>query len=130
MYREIDVLVSAAKICGAEDNDMELFKIRRKAMALDKENKYNSEYGLDATLNYHTINMRSRFKDIRTKDRNNNSVEQKTEPYFYRVERGKYWLLKNKDIKLFIIALENNLDVVYKDLYSLQQLENEVEKIK
>jgi hypothetical protein len=75
MYREIDVLVSAAKICGAEDNDMELFKIRRKAMALDKENKYNSEYGLDATLNYHTINMRSRFKDIRTKDRNNNSVE-------------------------------------------------------
>jgi hypothetical protein len=39
-------------------------------------------------------------------------------------------LLKNKDIKLFIIALENNLDVVYKDLYSLQQLENEVEKIK
>lgn len=83
MIREIDLLVSAAKLFGAEESDTELYKIRKKAMALDTENKYNSEDGLDTMLNYHTINMRSRFEDSHIKDRNNNSAKWKTEPYFY-----------------------------------------------
>ena len=129
MNREIDLLVDAAEILDARNTDTELQRIRKKAMSMDKENKYNSEEGLDASLNYHTINMRSRFRDIVNKDRNNNRVEWKREPYFYWVERGIYRLLKNDEKDIFRIAIDKDLDIIYKDFYSLYQLKNEVKKI-
>jgi len=127
MRRAIDLLVEAAELLDARNNNVELWRIRKKAMDMDKENKYNSEDGLDATLNYHTINMRSRFRDIINKDRNNN-IEWKTEPYFYWVERGIYRLLKSDEKEIFKIAVDNNLDIIYKDFYTLNQLKNEVKK--
>ena len=61
MKKQIDVLVEAEKILGADISGMELSKILKKSMEIDLEHKYNSMDGLAATLNFHTINMRSRF---------------------------------------------------------------------
>lgn len=129
MNRAIDLLVNAAELLNAKYTDIEIYKIRKKAMSMDKDNKYNSEDGLDAILNYHTINMRSRFKDIVNKDRNNDSVKWKREPYFIWVESGIYRLLKDDEKEIFRIALEKDLDIVYKDFYPLHKLKNEVKKI-
>ncbi|GAI06686.1 unnamed protein product [marine sediment metagenome] len=129
MSRAIDLLVEAAELLDSRNNDTELWRIRKKAMSMDKDNKYNSEDGLDATLNYHTINMRSRFRDIINKDKNNNNIEWKTEPYFYWVDRGIYRLLKSDEKEIFKIAVENDLDIIYKDFYSMYQLKNKVKKI-
>ena len=128
MSKAIDLLVNAAKLCGAEDNNIELQKIRKKAMEIDKENIYNSEDGLDATLNQHTINMRSRFWNTKNKDRNNNNIAWKVEPYFYWAERGIYRLLKNDEKEIFRNAVGNNLEIIYKDFYTMYQLKNEVDK--
>lgn len=128
MSTAIDLLVAAAELLDSKNNDTELWRVRKKAMSMDKENKYNSEDGLDAILNYHTINMRSRLKDINNKDRNNKDVEWKTEPYFYWVERGIYRLLKSDEKEIFKIAVENEIDIIYKDFYSINQLKNKVKE--
>jgi len=130
MTRAIDLLVNAAETLDAKYSDTELSKIRRKAMSMDKENIFNSEDGLDAILNYHTINMRSRFRDIVNKDKNNDKVEWKKEPYFLWVERGVHRLLKDDEIEIFKIAVDNDLDIIYKDFYLLSQLKNGIKRIK
>ena len=96
----------------------------------NKENIHNSEDGLDATLNQHTINMQSRFWNTKNKDRDNNNISWKVEPYFYWVERGIYRLLKNDEKEIFRTAADNNLEIIYKDFYSIYQLKlkNEVDK--
>ena len=102
--RAIDLLVEAAKSLRADQKSVALMNIRKKAMKLDKQNSFNSEDGLDAELSYHTVNMRSRF--INSIDRDKNSFPAwKSEPFFYRVDRGIYKLLTEDEKKLFKTAI-------------------------
>jgi len=122
MKRLIDLLVEAAKELGAESFDVSLSAIRKKAMQLDVGSDYK-ESSYDAELNYHAVNMRSRFPNPPDKNKIG-SARWKDEPYFYRVSIGVYRLLSGKDKEIFRLAVQNNLDIVYKDEYDFGILRN------
>ena len=90
-------------------------------MKMDSEHKFNSEEGLAATLNFHTINMCSRFQHPAEKDKFHSS-NWKNEPYFYRVDKGIYRLLSDEEKDMFKKALQGNLDIVYRDEFTIFQL--------
>lgn len=121
MKRQIDLLVEVSKILGADIKGIELSRIIKQAMKMDSEHRFNSEDGMAATLNYHTINMRSRFIKPQIKDRNI-SADWKTEPYFYRIEKGIYGLLSEEEKDLFKKAIEKEIELVYRDEFTLFQL--------
>ena len=124
MYRLIDLIVEAAISLNAEYQAVQLCNIRKKAINLDKESRYKeSSYG--AELNYHTINMKSRFFNEKEKEPGV-SARWKNEPYFYRVEPRFYKLLSEEDKRVFYLALNNDLDIVYKDEYPLEILYSRV----
>jgi hypothetical protein len=122
MKRIIDLLVEAAKNLGAESFGVSLKAIRDRAMELDVEGNYK-ESSFDAELNYHTVNMRSRFPKPPDKNRTG-PAPWKDEPYFYRIERGIYKLLSEDDKRIFKKAVEMDLDIVYKDDYEFELLKS------
>ena len=124
MYRLIDLLVEAAISLNAEYQAVQLCNIRKKAISLDKEHKYK-ESSYDAELNYHTINMKSRFFSIKEKTPGV-SAQWKREPYFCRTSTRFYKLLSEEDKRFFYLAINNDLDIVYKDEYPLETLYSSV----
>ena len=124
MKRVIDLLVEAAKELGAESFDVSLKLIRDKAMLLDVENNYK-ETSYDAELNFHTVNMKSRFTNPPDKNRVG-SARWKDEPYFYKVSRGRYSLLSEDGKRAFKLAIKKDLDIVYKDDYEFKLLKSKL----
>ena len=120
MTRLIDLIIEAATSLNAEYQPVQLGNIRKKAISLDNEQKYK-ESSYDAELNFHTINMKSRFFDKKEKTPGA-AATWKREPYFHRTSAGFYKLLSKEDKRVFYLALNNNLDIVYKDEYPLEIL--------
>lgn len=93
-------------------------------MELDLDNNYK-ESSYDTELNFHAVNMRSRFPN--PPDRNRTSpASWKDKPYFYRVSRGMYKLLTESDKKDFELAVKKDLDIIYKDDYEFGLLKNKL----
>ena len=73
----------------------------------------------DATLNYHCINMRSRFPAPANKQR---PASWLSRPVFKRVERARYMLLSDEEIARFRRCVEANRPLVYEDEYDVADL--------
>ncbi|MBM3700897.1 MAG: hypothetical protein FJW68_08335 [Actinobacteria bacterium] len=121
MRRQIDILVEVAQLLGADKDGIELSRIIKQVMKMDSENRFNSEEGIAATLNYHTINMRSRFQYPAEKDKSH-LTSWKSEPYFYREDRGIYRLLSDEEKAIFRKAVDDELDIIYRDEFTVFQL--------
>lgn len=127
MIRLINLIVEAAKILNAEYQPVQLSSVREKVLSLDRKQRYK-ESSYNAELNYHTINMKSRFFDKKEKE-SGAAARWKSEPYFYRTSPGFYRLLSDEDKRIFNLALKNDLDIVYKDEYTLELLYSRVENL-
>jgi len=116
----IDLIVEAARQIGADRWPMSL---------TDLYNAYRQAYpgigkgatrgSFDATVNYHCINMRSRFPD--TNDRRKPAYWL-SRPVFKRVARAQYMLLSNEELAHFRAAVENDNPLVYEDQFDLADL--------
>jgi hypothetical protein len=122
MNRIIDILVEAARKSGAESFDISLKTIRDLATKLDSEGNHK-ESSYDSELNYHTVNMKSRFTNPLDKNRFG-PARWKDEPYFYKVGRGQYRLLTEDDKKIFKEAIKQNLDIVFEKDYEFNLLKS------
>lgn len=117
----IDLAVEAAKQLEADRDIVRLAEIRNKASKIAGKDIQSGSF--DATLNYHTINMRSRFMKPNIRDKGD-STDWKNRPEFYREGRGLYRLLtdEEKEIILKLIRMDNQ--VIYKDeptIYEMKQ---------
>ncbi len=116
----IDLIVESAHHIGAD---------RRPISLTDLYNAYRQVYpgvvkgatrgSFDATLNYHCINMRSRFPNVSNRRKPANWLSR---PVFKRVARAQYMLLSNEEIARFHHAVEEDNPVVYADEYDVADL--------
>jgi hypothetical protein len=118
--RLITLIVSVARKIGADHKEVSLKEIRETYEgAYPHIGKGKAPGSLDATLNYHCINMKSRFPDPRDKKRKTYWQE---EPFFKRVSRGRYMLLSKDEIVRFRKCLEADHPLVYEDDYDVAEL--------
>jgi len=127
MKRLIDLIVNAAKLLGAESFPVILSSIIDKTKTLDVE-KRHKESSYAAELNYHTVNMQSRFPNPRDNNKRT-PARWKDEPYFCRVSIGMYKLLTDEDKKDFKYALQRGMDIVFRREYDFSQLKNQIKSI-
>ena len=81
--------------------------------------KGSSRGSFDATVNYHCINMRSRFPYINDKRK---TAYWLTRPAFKRIGRGRYILLSQEEIAWFRRAIEEDNPLIYTDEYDVADL--------
>ncbi len=72
-----------------------------------------------ATINYHTINMRSRFPDPKNKQK---QASWKSRPVFKRVTYSQYMLLSPDELRLFQPRVEEGDPRIYRDEYDIDDL--------
>lgn len=75
-----------------------------------------SQDSFDATLNYHVINMRSRFPKPREPRARANWL---TRPLFKRVAPGQYMLLSAAELAWFRDAVERDEPLIFRDEYDV-----------
>ncbi|MCK4966477.1 DUF91 domain-containing protein [bacterium] len=129
--RNVDYLPSVPKIYTWEMTVKVLKKIDLNYNGVKSKSIYNefvkmfpqystkSKESFNADLNYHCINMRSRFPDPRNK---RIKCAWQNNPLFYRISKGFYRLLKDDEKKLFKKALELNLPIIYEEEYTIKEL--------
>jgi Cdc6-like AAA superfamily ATPase len=121
MSRLIDLLVKAAKELNAENQPVRLSAIEKRASDLDIDNHFKrSSYS--ATLNFHTVNMQSRFSDPKNPKK---KVLWITEPYFTRTDPGMYKLLNKNELEIFNKAINSDTDLVYRSSYDFNDLKDQ-----
>jgi len=113
----IEYLIESAKHFNGFNEPVELKKIRGKAIILSNFEKSSKSF--DAVLNYSTINMHSRFPDIKDKRKRADWLKN---PVFYRIKRGFYKLLNDEDGQVFKWACDNDIELIYKDEYDFDLL--------
>jgi hypothetical protein len=116
----IDLIVDSARHIGAD---------RRPVSLTDLYNAYRQAFpgvvkgasrgSFDATVNYHCINMRSRFPDANDKRK---SATWLSRPVFKRVARAQYMLLTDEEISRFQRAVDRGDPLVYADEYDVAEL--------
>jgi hypothetical protein len=116
----IDLIAESARHIGAD---------RRPVSLTDLYNAYRQTYpgvvkgatrgSFDATVNYHCINMRSRFPDVSDKRKSANWLSR---PIFKRVSRAQYMLLSDDEIMRFHHAVAKDASIVYTDEYDVDKL--------
>jgi len=117
----IDLIVDAATRIGADQEAVSLTRLY---------NAYRTDYpgiekgiargSFDATVNYHCINMRSRFPDAN--DRRKKSAYWLSRPAFKRVSRGRYMLLSDDEISRFLRYVKEDHPLIYADQYDVADL--------
>ena len=78
-----------------------------------------SRASFDAKVNYHCINMRSRFHDARNPHK---PAYWLARPIFKRVARARYMLLSEEEIALFRRCVEESNPLVYAEEYDVADL--------
>jgi hypothetical protein len=116
----IDLIAESARHIGAD---------RRPVSLIDLYNAYRQTYpgvvkgatrgSFDATVNYHCINMRSRFPDASDKRKPANWLSR---PIFKRVARAQYMLLSDDEIIRFHRGVAQDDSIVYDDEYDIGDL--------
>lgn len=113
----IDLIVQVAASIGAEQRPVEIRELHDAYLrAFPGIGKGTTPGSFAATINYHCINMRSRFPD--------NSDHRKpaywlSRPVFKRVARARYMLLSPDEIAWFNARQEADDPVIYQEEYDV-----------
>jgi hypothetical protein len=114
---QIDQIVSTAYAIGARRHPVTLKELRTA-----RESSYGDiPGGHDATLNFHCINLRSRFPD--PNDKQKKEADWLNNPLFKRVGYGRYMLLSPKEIACFFRNVKANNPLIYEDEYDVDDLD-------
>jgi hypothetical protein len=116
----IDLVIPVAISIGADRHSVTLEDLHAAYLrAYPGIGKGETRASLDATMNYHCINMRSRFPDASQKQKR---ADWNTRPVFKRVRRAQYMLLSLEEVEAFHFLLERNYPNVYADEYEADLL--------
>jgi hypothetical protein len=116
----IDLSIIAAHEIGADDHPISLAELHAAYLRANPGiGKGTTQDGFGATINYHTINMRSRFPDRNNKHK---SASWQSRPVFKRVAYGQYMLLSSDELRLFQQRLEEGDPRIYQDEYNIDDL--------
>ncbi len=116
----IDLIVEAATRIGADRQAVsltELYNAYRNAYP--GVGKGSTRGSFDATVNYHCINMRSRFPDANNRRK---AAYWLSRPAFKRVARGRYMLLSDDEMSGFQRSVAEDHPLVYADDYDVADL--------
>ncbi|GCE09305.1 toll/interleukin-1 receptor domain-containing protein [Dictyobacter aurantiacus] len=114
----IDLIVEAAFKISADKQSVSLANLYDEYMNSNPGiSKGSTHASFDATVNYHCINMRSRFSDVRKRYQKN--AYWITKPLFKRVSRGRYMLLSQEEVTAFQKCVQNNVPLIYEDEYDV-----------
>ena len=116
----IDLSIAAAHEIAAEQHPVALTDLHAAYLRANPGiGKGTTQDGFGATINYHTINMRSRFPDRNNKQK---SASWLSRPVFKRVAYGQYMLLSPDELRLFQQRLEEGDPRIYQDEYDIDDL--------
>jgi len=116
----IDLSIKAALEIGADKHPISLADLHNTYLRTNPGiTKSLTRASFDAAINYHTINMRSRF--FYPDDRRKNAPWL-SRPLFKRVARGSYMLLSPDEIALFRQRVQENDSRIYQDEYDVDDL--------
>ncbi|GCE27534.1 hypothetical protein KDA_30180 [Dictyobacter alpinus] len=118
----IDLITKVALEIGAEQHVVSLADLHTAYLsAYPGIGKGATRGSFDATINYHCINMRSRFPDSKDKRK---PAYWLSHPVFKRVAHARYMLLSSREIELFHRCVESNNPLIYTDEYDVADLAN------
>ncbi|EFH88942.1 hypothetical protein [Ktedonobacter racemifer] len=116
----VDLIIEVAGKIGADRRPVSLTELYEAYIQTNPGiGKGGTRGSFDATLNYHCINMRSRFPDIKDKKK---SAYWLSKPAFKRVKRAYYMLLSTEEIAQFHRCVEVDSPLVYMDEYNVDDL--------
>jgi hypothetical protein len=116
----IDLSIAAAHNIGADQRSVSLAELHKAYLDANPGiEKGTTLDGFGATINYHTINMRSRFPDRTNKQK---PASWLSRPVFKRVGYGQYMLLSSDERDLFRRRVEEEDPRVYQDEYEIESL--------
>lgn len=111
----IDLAINAARDIGAEHFPVSLADLHAAYLRTNPGiSKGTTLDSFGATINYHTINMRSRFPDPHNKRKLANWLSR---PLFKRVSYGQYMLLDSYQLETFQQYIEKDDPSIYQDEY-------------
>lgn len=118
----IDLITKVAYEIGADQHPVSLVDLHAAYLrAYPGIGKGATRGSFDATINYHCINMRSRFPDSRDKQK---PAYWLSRPVFKRVAHARYMLLSPNEIALFHQHVETGHPLIYADEYDVADLTN------
>jgi hypothetical protein len=121
----IDLITRIAKDMDAEQHPVSLSELHDAYIkAYPGIGKGSSRGSFDATINYHAINMRSRFPDITDKHK---PAYWLTRPVFKRIARAQYMLLTPEEIAAFHQAVERDDERIFQDEFDVAELLGEAQ---
>lgn len=116
----IDSTVEAARRVGAQHRPVRLREIHESYLEMKPDAIVGRSLdSFAATLNFHCINMRSRFPNPRDRRVNASWI---TRPLFKRVDRGFYMLLSESELCGFRHWIEQNDERAWRDEYDAEEL--------
>lgn len=116
----INLSIDAARAIGADQHPISLADLHTAYLLANPGiGKGTTRNSFDATINYHTINMRSRFPDPRHKQM---PAPWLSQPVFKRVVRARYMLLSPDEVALFHRLVEKGDPRIYEDEYDIDDL--------
>ncbi len=116
----IDLIMDVATQIGADRRPVSLTELYNAyRQAYPGIGKGNARGSFDATVNYHCINMRSRFPDASDRRK---PAYWLARPTFKRVARGRYMLLSDDEIRRFQRSVAEDSPMVYADDYDVADL--------
>ena len=116
----IDLIVKVAYGIGADRHAVSLPELYNAYLrAYPGIGKGTTRGSFDATVNYHCVNMRSRFPDANNRRK---SAYWLTRPAFKRTARARYMLLSPDELGWFRRCIEENHPLIYEDEYEVADL--------
>ncbi|HWZ20525.1 MAG TPA: toll/interleukin-1 receptor domain-containing protein [Ktedonobacteraceae bacterium] len=118
----IDLSIEAALEIGADKRQISLAELHTAYLRANPGiKKATNRDSFEATINYHTINMRSRFVNPNDKRKH---APWLSRPVFKRVAYARYMLLSSEEVILFHQLVEENDSRIYLDEYNLDDLKS------
>jgi len=119
-FNVIDLGIDAARAIGADQHPVSLADLHEAYLHANPGiGKGITRESFGATINFYTINMRSRFPDASNKQQ---PAPWLSQPVFQRTGHGQYKLLSPKEIALFRQRVEQGDPRVYQDEYDTNDL--------
>jgi hypothetical protein len=116
----IDLTIKVAHEIGADQHPISLAELHEAYLHANPGiGKGRTRNSFDATINFHTINMRARFPNPTERKR---SAPWLAKPAFKRLTRGRYMLLSPDEIALFHQRVGENDPHIYEDEYNVDDL--------
>ena len=118
----IDSILETARRLQLDRHSRELDEFYRAFMRDHPDTRVGRDHGsFDATVNFHTINMPSRFPDARSP---RGPARWLDHPLFKRVGTGSYKLLTDAELRWFGEAVRRNDPVVWRPEYEVPAIDD------